>query len=185
MTRRIPNLLTLLSLLVCVAAPALWVGSYMDRHFVSHRGRLYVWGLRYPAGVKAGLVADGLTLEGQRYAKPLRPILVQEQNGDTGGAPITDDPPRLRLLGASLWFGDAFGPAKPGRYFPEFAMVRFWLLAMPYRLLVIAGPILPTTAAACALRRTCRRRQNRCASCGYDLRGSFDRCPECGEKGSR
>lgn len=31
-----------------------------------------------------------------------------------------------------------------------------------------------------ALVRRNRRRNNRCLSCGYDLRGSSDRCPECG-----
>jgi hypothetical protein len=39
---------------------------------------------------------------------------------------------------------------------------------------------LPAPVMARRLGRLRRRRANRCVNCGYDLRGSPDRCPECG-----
>lgn len=33
-----------------------------------------------------------------------------------------------------------------------------------------------------AIRRSSRKRKGMCADCGYDLRGSSSRCPECGRK---
>jgi hypothetical protein len=55
-----------------------------------------------------------------------------------------------------------------------------WNLAVPYWFIASAAAVLP---ALWALRR--RRLRRRCASglcrrCGYDLRGSAERCPECG-----
>src|SRR3982750_3529554 len=106
MKRRLLNVLTFLSLLVCVAAAALWAGSYMDRQFVPHRGRLYVWGLRCPDGVQACLMANVLSYTGRRAPGPASPILLAHETG--AGHYITRDPPRLRLLGTELWVGEAF-----------------------------------------------------------------------------
>jgi hypothetical protein len=55
-------------------------------------------------------------------------------------------------------------------------------------LLLLAGVgIVSTAGTAAAVRRIvqsrrtpCRRRRGLCVSCGYDLRGSAGRCPECG-----
>jgi hypothetical protein len=60
--------------------------------------------------------------------------------------------------------------------------VPFWML-----MLVLAAPfacwtILPLRRARRSLRR---RRLGLCAACGYDLRGSQSRCPECGAEAGR
>jgi hypothetical protein len=70
------------------------------------------------------------------------------------------------------WLG--FARDGPGRYmWVRLLIVPYWLV-----ILVLALP-LPVFA----VRWVCRRRRSRaglCASCGYDLRASPGRCPECG-----
>lgn len=77
----------------------------------------------------------------------------------------------------------AWGTAgMPARY-----SVAPWLMVPPYDAWII--PYWPLAVATGALpllwfprflRRAYRRRKGLCASCGYDLRASGDRCPECG-----
>lgn len=60
----------------------------------------------------------------------------------------------------------------------------FSLLELPFWLVVAVLLALPLARGTAKLGRTMRRRrrmrENRCVACGYDLRGSSGRCPECG-----
>jgi primosomal protein N' len=46
--------------------------------------------------------------------------------------------------------------------------------------LVLVTCILPFAQLLGFLKRTRRRRAGHCSHCGYDLRATPDRCPECG-----
>jgi hypothetical protein len=57
------------------------------------------------------------------------------------------------------------------------------LLVIPWWFLVTLTALLPAAALAKApliIRHHRRRQRNLCTHCGYDLRSSTDRCPECG-----
>jgi hypothetical protein len=46
--------------------------------------------------------------------------------------------------------------------------------------LVMLAAVIPATWVASTLRQRRRARERRCLNCGYDLRASGERCPECG-----
>ena len=55
-----------------------------------------------------------------------------------------------------------------------------WALTLPLWMVACVMLASPALWAVAALRRRRRLRANLCARCGYDLRASPDRCPECG-----
>lgn len=57
-----------------------------------------------------------------------------------------------------------------------------WFLRVPLWPLVSLTAVPPVAVIASALRRQRRRANNRCVICGYDLRCSPGRCPECGTR---
>ena len=62
--------------------------------------------------------------------------------------------------------------------------VKYWVLIVPFRVLVLPTLLLPAAWLALRVIRVVRRarrvRVNHCVTCGYDLRASPERCPECG-----
>ena len=56
----------------------------------------------------------------------------------------------------------------------------FLLVTVPIWIICILEGLVPMRAMVSAMRKHRRIRNGCCAVCGYDLRGSMNRCPECG-----
>jgi hypothetical protein len=59
------------------------------------------------------------------------------------------------------------------------------IASFPHWTPIILFLILPAIRLNQILRRRRRIRRGQCVECGYDLRASSDRCPECGDNGRR
>jgi len=57
---------------------------------------------------------------------------------------------------------------------------RYQALIMPPWLPMLLAALVPAAAAVRTFRRALIVRNGRCRRCGYDLRATSDRCPECG-----
>ena len=171
------NTLAAASLLLCLATAGLWVRSY--------------W------------VADGFSAERpdasknrREYISPHYRCLIASFDGHLGGWFFWTGRPQGRPT--SSW---EFELGHPGKYSPEpgtgFSLRRdggvhggyayntlYWRL--PDWSLVSAFAVLPAIFAFRQIRAVRRRRHRSrlglCPACGYDLRASPGRCPECGRE---
>ena len=168
MTRRLFNFGSALSLLLCLATVALWARSYWFYDSVTlplpHpwawvqldqvRGHAQLW--LHTAGPRSnptGLESDKL--------ETLEP---QWPPSDTTDLMFHPPPFEFRYIDASH----------------NGVIIRFYLLGLPHWLLVGFFAISPVLLTLSRLRASGRGHRNLCGTCGYDLRASTDRCPECG-----
>jgi hypothetical protein len=183
MIRRLLNLLTALSLLLCVAAAALWLrGQFHSdrlmwlRPWHNARGACYE---SFEAGSEYGRLffahrrSNGLHF----IASPV----YWAKEGDWGlhrmSWPRGDDTwrpagfwDRQGFYGSGAWDRDKYKVSDS--------------FSLPYWLPVAVFALLPGARVAARWRRTRRRTQGLCPACGYDLRATPDRCPECGADAS-
>jgi hypothetical protein len=161
-TRRLLNLLTAVSLLLCVATCVLWV-----------RGHFVIDSFQWPASDRRwiGVASDGggvyviytvteagwgTTLRHGYHAWPAR------------GGSANATPARWSFAGFEV------------RH-PTMSHVSGGSIRMPY----VAIVVLTAGASAAArgwvvFHRRRRAADRHCSACGYDLRATPERCPECG-----
>ena len=150
------NLLTALSLLLCVAAAGMWVRSYWaldTRTWQRAGGGKILW----------------MSAEGGAAVVAWPPMKSEElATPSAGGA-------RVVTFLDFAWETDRYG-AK---------LVR--TLVVPYWFPTLACALLPVLRARTAWKaraKASRERAGLCPACGYDLRATPGRCPECGTAAS-
>ena len=170
---RLFNLLTLLSLLLGAAVAALWERSYDGRDRIIYqtdedaRGRQRCFVLGWSRGVFdfqhhhiAGL--------GRAYAEWMGLHMDHSEPAPEAFAPRPES--GFALLG--------FGFLRPTTKLAPPAVWWRYSVYVPHYAVALAAGILP---AAWLRRRWLRSdRRGLCRACGYDLRATPDRCPECG-----
>jgi hypothetical protein len=173
MKRRLLNLMTLLSLLLCITVAALWVASCWCSP------RLYVGHDRGTSGV-------GLDIRSTPGALEWVGILFESEPGRVAegiNGSMTAERWREGMTRRSAWVRAGFGAHRWHETVagngPKYTN-HYWGLSLPWWLLTLlfgTGPALHWN------RRRFRRRRGAmglCPSCGYDLRATPGRCPECG-----
>ena len=175
MTRLLLNLVTALSLFVCLAACSLWVRSqrlydrliYQTGHdrrgsqrcFVlgSDRGVFdfqhhHIAGLGRAYAEQTGLHTDHFEPDGQSPPVPPDHAFMLPGFGFL--------PPVTTVLPPAVWW-------RYSVYVPHYAVV-------------LAAAALPAARLRARLRRQRSIRRRLCTCCGYDVRATPARCPECG-----
>lgn len=171
--RRVGAMLTGLSALLAVATAGLWLRSEFAADFPIHLGRSSQLMVAWSAGELAVISfrPDGAaaSIPDIRFQSGGPPVLICQS---LTARPGTRPPEFWQRMG----FNAASG-ARVAGWAGGFSIVTvpFWFL-----LFLFSPPLLVATTKW--LRRWRWARLGRCISCGYDLRGSKRRCPECGSQ---
>jgi hypothetical protein len=184
MRRKLFDLATAISLVMCVATVALWVRSYQRQGWIKcvvcvGSSRCYGASLaNWPGRLGVDVEWEPRDLIRPEYARET-PLAEQRRwqtwSDDTPARSYNRDPYKDVL------------PVRPDLH--QFAgVVGYWEptnpggadIMIPHRYVVLLLAMAPLRWAWLWLRKRDRARRKACIVCGYDLRATPDRCPECG-----
>lgn len=188
MKRRLLNAITVVSMLLCVATLLVWV-----------RAQFAMDWLRWYATSDAANTWRAWDVFSNRFTICFsRKLYLFEHPGNAvefrdgalnrpDGIHLVSNPPYSRPLGESIWNQLGFAVAIEPLHYDLYSTDRYQLgmsyYDVPYWffVLVFLGVAAPGMISFRRHRREARlARSNCCLTCGYDLRATPDRCPECG-----
>jgi hypothetical protein len=194
MHRRLFNIIVAVSLGLCAVTAACWVtGAVGERHVTAWRvwsSPEHSWFVRFdrqhlimseqlmvPARFPAGYAMDSTQFRSFRVTGPLRP---------SGGGGVTMVPGSPILHPEAPWFRKfrlgIGGTQISGANRVNILRVDgfYGAIEIPWWSLALLFSLCPAVWLFALHRARARQRQRHCLECGYDLRASPDRCPECG-----
>lgn len=182
--------ISLLSLLLCLTTCVLWVRSYWRWDRLGGEGEIR---LGDPQWGGTALSASGRSIftvwkRSSPRARPTPATALEHASFPTPAraATGTQDLGQLHFLGfvfeRSESDPEGGRPRNPGARLRVAAKQIIWNVTVPYWQVAVLFAITPTvwTWRSARKRRARRQAGGQCSACGYDLRATPDRCPECG-----
>lgn len=168
MIRRLHTFIAATSLLLCISAVAFWTRSDERRDEVRFHWRA----IAYALASDKGRVGIDNQPQVQEFSETIERA-VSAVNGATmayRGGSDGNDPYLANAVQANNRLDALIRKGSPvaSRH------------AIPYWVIVLGSLVLPAVWALRWHQRKLRIAARRCIRCGYDLRASTDRCPECG-----
>jgi hypothetical protein len=170
MKRLFLNTLTVLSLVLLAAVAVLWVRSHRAGDDIGYSGGAHRYYIRTAGGEMS---LELMRYDSERFPSKFAWDIHPERNGPLYGI-------RRDTIGRRLGF--YAGTAQIASAAGIIGAVRTWMVPMWFPVAVTAlVPALHIPAAWRSRRRRQRSQRRLCPACGYDLRATPDRCPECGQ----
>jgi hypothetical protein len=170
-TRRLFTILSALSLLLSVAVVVLWVRSYWTRdQYTQSDGTSFRGYLSQRGGFGYNKVTTGTQGPEWEWSYDSMSVAAEAEAPSQHETPLWQ-----RWLGVE--WRDNSGTLMGVTYRDKGWWVKYRMFAIPLA-------VLPTIWLVRLSRQHVRRRRLRCTQCGYDLRATPERCPECGNVAS-
>jgi hypothetical protein len=168
MARRLFTLCSALSLLLCAAVCVLWVRSYCVADGILRE--------RVPPPDRFGTSRHDLT--------SVKGLIVATHYDDSGDRPKAGQPTwryyRVRDVDEWMSFMTYQYGVRPHFAFRISPRGYQSVVILPHALLAALFAIAPARRISQLMRQRRAERAGLCPACGYDLRATPDRCPECG-----